>query len=483
MTSRHHENPGGRARILILVLCLAAVVMAVILYNVPRAKEQPPSVLFILIDTLRSDRLGCLGNQRNLTPHIDGLASEGVLFENARSQSSWTLPSMISLMTGRYIFSEIPKLPEEVPCLPQLMKQHGYATAGFVANALVGEKEGFKRGFDQFVVRREGDFPCSGKDLNYQLLPWMRQNLKSPFFLYLHYLDPHYPYEPPPEFPRVNDSLDPIDADNLARFKQWAEERAPYAQLQEDLNEIRQELNLYDSEVRFVDHCVGEVLAELKRLGLDDNTIVVLTSDHGECLWDHAHYPKAIEKTVPEDERNLMTHFFRDHGYHLFDELIRVPMIIKGPGIPGNRTISTSVANVDLVPTLLELVGDNSVFKGDGKSLGPVLMHRNKSLPEDRAHFAHCNEATCIIHPTANLKLVVPNKLGQFFGLGYLLFHLQQDPMETQNRLKDLQEIGGEMVRSLDKALREKEKQDFFKNMTGELDEETKEKMRELGYL
>ncbi|MFH1998073.1 MAG: sulfatase [Planctomycetota bacterium] len=472
----------ARPRALSLILFTLIAVAAVIVFLIPRAQKKP-SVLFILVDTLRSDRLGCLGNARGLTPHLDQLASDGVLFDNARSQSSWTLPSMISLMTGKYIFSEIPKLPDETPSLPLLMKQRGYATAGFIANALVGEKEGFKKGFDHFEVRQKDSFPCSGKDLNYRLLPWMREQLKPPFFLYLHYLDPHFPYDPPPEFPRVDDDIDPINPEKLDRFKRWAEEQENYDRLAQDLSEIRHQLNLYDSEVRYVDQCIGEVIEELKRLGLYDDTIVVLASDHGECLWDHPHYPKAIEKTVPEDKRNLTTFFFRDHGYHLFEELIHVPLIIKGPEIPGQRTISSSVANVDLLPTLLDLTGGKAGFLGHGKSLLPVLRHTDEILPEDRALFSHCNEATCIVHPTAHLKLIVPNKLGQYFGLGYLLFHLTEDPAETQNRLKSLEGIGGDVVRSLDKALREKEKHDYFKNMTGEFDEETKEKMRELGYL
>lgn len=472
----------GRAGIAFVLFCLVAIAIAVALLTLP-GEVKKPSVLFILIDTLRSDRLGCLGYERDLTPNLDALAARGVVFENARAQSSWTLPSMISLMTGKYVFSEIPGLPAQVPSLPQLMKQRGYATAGFVANALVGEKEGFKKGFDHFVVRRKGDFPCSGKDLNYQLLPWMRKSLKPPFFLYLHYLDPHFPYDPPPEGERIKDDMNPIDADNLARFEQWAGAQPDYDRFDQDLAEIRELLDLYDSEVRYVDRCVGQVLKELKRMGLEEDTIVVLASDHGECLWDHEHYPKAIEKSVPPDERNMTNHFFRDHGYHLFEELIRVPLIISGPGIPGNRKVGASVANVDLLPTLLDLTGGVQGFSGDGRSLAPILRDDSASLSDDRVHFSHCNEATCIVHPTANLKLVVPNKLGEFFGLGYLLFHLGEDPSETVNRLKNLEGIDGEMVRSLDKALREKEKQDFFKDMTGELDEETKEKMRELGYI
>ena len=453
----------------------------------PTQPPVPPNVVLIVVDTLRADRLGVDGYPRNLTPCLDGLAREGVYFRRAVSQSSWTLPSMISLMTGRHIFTEIPALPAETPSLAGMMKARGYATSAFIANSLVGEKEGFAKGFDHFEIRKHKTPQWDAAEVNRRVLPYMETSLKGPFFLYVHYLDPHFPYEPPEECLAFEEDYDPLHPEKRQRFSEFYTERPEYfPKAEEELAYIREQLDRYDGEVRHVDRAVGEVLDALKRLGLSETTVVAVTADHGECLWDHRHHVRVVEKQVPEGQRGLATWFFRDHGYHLYDELIRVPFIVEGPGIRGGRIVDELVENVDLLPTLLELAGDPGSDEGggsrpptgDGRSLAPFLRGSVESPPKRDIAFSHCNEATCAIQPEYRLKLVAPNKTGQYFGMDFVLYDLSKDPWECRNVLNEIPDAS----RHLLKAVEAREKNDYFKDMTGVMDEATKQKMDELGY-
>jgi arylsulfatase A-like enzyme len=437
---------------------LAVATTAACLYFFVLQKPKPPSIVFILIDTLRSDHMSCYGYERKTTPNIDVLAKAGVRFENAIAQSSWTLPSMISLMSGKYIFSKAPKLPEETPSLAQLLKRRGYRTAAFIANSLVGEKEGFAKGFDHFEIRQHKTAQWPAGDLNHRLLPYMKSSLEPPFFLYLHYLDPHFPYAPPEELAVFKKSFDPIPEEKRRRIADYVAEHPELkAGAAEDVKKMERQIDLYDGEVRFVDRCVGRILFELKTLGLDENTVILLAADHGECLWDHLHYPKEVEKRHAKDQRDLT---------------------IQGPGIQKGRVVKTMVENVDIIPTLLALAGEEGYLFGDGRNLLPVLEDPAHELPEKQVVYSHCNEATCAVQPTYRLKLLVPTNIGMFFGLDFTLFDLAKDPWELANKLREIPDASNHLL----KAVKEKVESCYFKDKTSELDKNTKEKMKELGY-
>jgi arylsulfatase A-like enzyme len=463
-----------------LIFLLSLTVLASVAVYLRTSMQKPPSVVFIVVDTLRSDHLGCYGYPRDTSPAIDRLAASGVTFTSATAQSSWTLPSMVSMMSGRHLFSKVPRFPDDTPNLAMMMKKRGFQTAGFVANALVGEKEGFHKGFDTYEVRKAKTPQWSARDLNNRLLPFMRNELKPPFFLYIHYLDPHFPYEPPENFAAFDDRYDPLTPEKRQRFEDWLKDHPEFQdRAEDDVEEMRRLIRRYDGEIRFTDLCVGEVLTVLRNAGLDENTVVVLTSDHGECLWDHLQYEKAVEQRYEPGERHLINAFFRDHGYHLFEELIHVPLIVRGPGIEGGRTVDAPVEIVDLIPTLLQLQGESALPSCDGRSLVPGLMEG--ALPERPAVFSHCNEGTCMIQTSKRLKLVAPNDTGKYFGLDLSLFDLERDPDEWVNRLHESPGLEAE-ARHMFKAIEEMRKNDYFLNRTGELDEDTRRKMEELGY-
>ncbi|MEN8163146.1 MAG: sulfatase [Acidobacteriota bacterium] len=286
-----------------------------------------PNLVFIVVDTMRADALGTYSGE-NLTPTLDLLASEGVLFERVYSQAPWTLPSTSSMLTGLWP-SESPGwhdinqgiAPNAVP-LAEIMRDNGYVTAAFVANALIADDNGFGRGFDTFWRGLPVTTPAI--DLVQRAFSWINTQCEQPFFVYMHLMDPHDPYAAPPR--RIGPpNRWPGDADPAFSGK----DALPDPEALEDLR------NLYLEEVRYADAMLGLFLEQLPSQALD-NTLFVLTSDHGE---------------------EFMEHGFLKHGTSLFDELIHVPLIFTGPGCRRGARVDGIARLIDLVPTISEMLG------------------------------------------------------------------------------------------------------------------------------
>ena len=307
-----------------------------------------------MIDTLRADKLRCINEKTRVrTPNFDSFAKRGVLFKRALSQSSHSKPAAASIMTGHYpashgAMAHHEKLRRDLPLLPELYKQAGYTTAGFASNGFIGKKHGFVRGWDYFenlLLRgKPGKAPYLLREVN----RWLDKRRDKPFFLYVHSVDPHVPYNPPRNFlsfywqGRYRGRLVPrrtgfqLDDARAGKFKVGATDKI-YAQA------------LYDGEVSVADHFFGKFLDKLEEKGLTKDTLVVVTADHGEELWDHGNC---------------------GHGHTLYDELIRVPLLFgPAPLVPEGRVVDSTVEMVDLVPTMLELSGLNVPEAVQGKSL------------------------------------------------------------------------------------------------------------------
>ncbi|HKH46087.1 MAG TPA: sulfatase-like hydrolase/transferase [Thermoanaerobaculia bacterium] len=326
-----------------------------------RAEEHPPNVLFILVDTLRHDHLTPYGYTRHDTsPEIKRwLADPGVVVENAYSQAPWTLPSVISFMTGRYpgelVGSDLAAfgIPQDVKPLAERMTGLGYHTGGFVANPTLHAGAGFGRGFRTYFAP-PADIEWLGRhadDVNRHALPWLRAFQRRPFFLYVHYIDPHDPYENP----------DMIDG--RAFFMPGY--RGPVAggwihgiytgglEVPDPARDIPYIEALYDGEIRYVDRHIGALLAALDPEVLQ-NTLIVLTSDHGEELHDHGGWK---------------------HGQTLYEEQIHVPLIFRWDGrIKAGTRLSGTAQLLDLVPTLTAGAGGEADASWDGINLLPALM-------------------------------------------------------------------------------------------------------------
>jgi arylsulfatase A-like enzyme len=416
-------------------LVLAAVVGAAAVLTTPgcgrratpRARDQRPNVVVIVVDALRADRLECYGYQRQTSPNLDALAQEGVLFTDAMAQASETALSVPTLLSGRR--------PREhgvlwvqrgdkvwagpglrLPTLATILKEHGYVTAAVSGNPLIGAAIGVERGFDSFDQRPGRIYVwlhASEQDINTCAYEWLDQYRPEagPLFLYLHYIDPHNLYRPPPAFcvfgrpgytarddiinREMNDVLDP--------YTQSAVTDAMLAERGLTRADAERLSDLYDGEVLSADHYVGELLERLKRDGLYDNSIIVVTADHGEAFLDHDGL---------------------EHGGSLYQELIRVPLIIKAPAVRGGQEIDDLVEIVDVAPTILAALGIETDANMSGHSFYEPLARGGgigdnigmAELPAKKMHAIRLGR----------LKLIESPQTVE-------LYDLAQDPGETRN--------------------------------------------------
>jgi arylsulfatase A-like enzyme len=316
----------------------------------PDEASGPAGIVLVVVDTLRSDHLGCYGSERGLTPELDALAAESVVFANTVAASSWTRSSMAAMFSSRYP-SEIGLLKREdvvsdsVVTLAEVLQEGGVQTLGISTNMNAGSRFGFAQGFDLFVEKLpKVSYPDDPARVPAQAVTKRAARIlderdpERPFLLYVHYIDPHSPYfehpglldepEPPGRFGGAEWDLAVLDAQKM-------EEHRP-----EDLDRIRW---LYAGEVKYCDHWLGELRAR----GLWDDVLVMVTSDHGEGLWDHET---------------------RGHGTDLYEEQIDVPLIVKFPAGEGLAPVVTDaiVGHVDLAPTLVNTLGlpVPDVFRG-----------------------------------------------------------------------------------------------------------------------
>lgn len=331
------------------ILSLLALGAAALLVAVAPAEAQAarPNVLLVLVDAMRADALGPYGYKlRKTTPNLDKLAARGMVWERTVSQDAWTVPCVASLFTGvdpqahgtlRYdtkVRKEMDTMSLQQDTLAEQFKAGGYTTAAFLKSVVIDSSRGFSQGFDKYEVVGGADqaWGQSAAQLNDAALPWLtaQKDAKQPFFAYLHFMDTHSPYKAPePWYSKYKGNY----AGKLtgAHLELEAIHKAGQRPSAEDLAYVR---GLYDAEVEYWDAEFGRLMAGLAAAGLDKNTIVVVTADHGEAFWEH---------------ENVF------HG-HLWQENIHVPAVWAGPGVPVGRLKHYTQA-IDIAPTLADLTG------------------------------------------------------------------------------------------------------------------------------
>lgn len=334
-----------------------------------------PNVLWILLDACRAQNLGAYGHHRATSPHIDRLAAGGTLFEQHYAQAGYTTLSVPSYMAARYfpvhslnngLWRTLWKeAGEGEEMAPEIFSAHGYATAIYSAHPWMSRDARLTRAFDAggYVRPPEGHPYPAFEILGKAFLEWIDTTEDTPFFAYLHAMDTHWPHFLTPPFDLwVNKPVhDPelmkrLPMDGYGAFDE-ADQQLMAA--------------LHDGSILYSDAVLGWILAELERRGLRENTIVVVHADHGEALG--------------EDGR------LAGHPSHLFaDELLHVPFIIAGPGVPVGRRVTALTENVDILPTLTGLLGLETDFRHDGRSLEPLLTG---DAPQDWRHFTFAKYA------------------------------------------------------------------------------------------
>ncbi len=303
------------------------------IYHPPERRFR--NVLFIGVDTLRADALSIYGGRPEVTPNLEAYSETATVFTQARSQSSWTLPSFASMITGR-LPSTIGAtvytghLPDRATTLAELLRPCGYATEIMCTNAWLGnEQSGFEQGMDALWFRNDPPAQVAV----HRAYDFISRSMGRDWFCFLHLMDPHAPFHPPREL--IDRLGDPAIEGPYGNFfnaiDRWKSLETPPPE-----NEIRQVKNLYDAEVANVDAALKDLFEFLEVNGLAETTLVIFASDHGEEFFEHGGF---------------------EHGHTQYDELVWMPLIIRGDGFPAGEAIDASVGNTDLVPTVLRYVG------------------------------------------------------------------------------------------------------------------------------
>jgi arylsulfatase A-like enzyme len=404
-------------------------------------EERPPNVILIVVDTLRRDHVSCYNYGRPTTPELDKVASEGVRFDQAIASSSWTLPSVMSIFTSlppsvHKLVDQAYTLPSAFTTLAMELKKAGYATAGITANPITSSKFGFGRGFDFYddltVIQWGGDpllgsenlnplrpktAPPSSDRINQVAVSWVKKhNREKPGFLFLHYLDPHDDYTPPSPYNRQ--FTDPAYDGKCFGFN--IRSIVIPNLLPQDKQQI---VGLYDGEIRFTDECIGQLMGYLAASGLSDNAITVIVADHGEEFWDHGGMI---------------------HGHTLFDELVRVPLIIRYPGkITAGMVVKGQVSHLDIMPTVLDLAGLPIPAQCQGQSMRPFIEGRS-ALPCGRPAYM---ESFCVGKNLRGVRTQSQKIVEQLHDNRTLMFDLAGDPLEQHNlfgteRAREFAELG-----------------------------------------
>jgi arylsulfatase A-like enzyme/Flp pilus assembly protein TadD len=387
-------------------------------------------VVLISIDTCRSDYLSCYGYPRQTTPNIDRLAEESTLFTNAITPIPLTLPAHTSMLTGtippyhgKHENADTYINPANVT-LAELLKAKGFSTGAFVSAFILNSRFGLNRGFDVYhdQFNATGQSERSAVETNQVAFQWLEKQKDNPFFLFLHYYDPHDAYDPPEPY--------------ASKFKE----------------------DLYAGEIAYTDHCIGQVINKLKALGLYESSLIVVTGDHGEMLGEHG------EKT---------------HMFFIYQSALKVPLLFKLPGRPVARKIEEVVGIIDIVPTVCDLLEIEHPAEIQGQSLIPCFS-KKRPKPEDRA--LYCESLFPTNYEINSLLGLVTNRWKYIQTTRPELYDLEADPGESNN-LADAQPHRARILKDrLAQMLEQTVRQGDVDKETP-LDEESLKHLKSLGYV
>jgi|GEM_PF-128825 len=446
--------------------------------TIPAMLQDKPNTVLIMIDALRADRLNCYGYQPRTSPRIDALAADAIRFENCITQSSWTKPSTATLLTSMYPSShqaiyKPDMLPDPVVSIAEMLGGEGYFCLGFANNANITPMFNFGQGFDHYGYLRPDYFffsPESGFQLtgynqlrlvrerfisqkkyvqhyyqdarvvNRNVISWLERLRRGRFFIFIHYMETHDPY-----------FVHPYNGEGYARVSNPNPDPSMAGRLSE----------MYDGELRYVDEAVGHLCDWLREAGLYDETLIVLTADHGQEFHEHGGWW---------------------HGTTLYEEQIHVPLLVKLPGgEQAGRVDQRMVRTLDVTPTILTLAGIPPHATMQGKSfLG--IMGEEWSGAEDV--FSEEDHEGNVVHSlrTPTWKLMTANRNNPRGLPPVSLFHLAEDPGETDNLATEREDLV-ELMTARMKERTSLARGEAVPRQEREIDEATMERLRSLGYV
>jgi len=473
-------------------------------------------LLLYVVDALRADHLSCYGYGRSTTPNIDALAEEGLLYRQCFTPATWTKPVSASVLTGAYPPTHGTRTREDtfdadIRRLPELLAEEGYETGGFSAMGNVSASIGYDRGFDAYydlykdpaIVERRATSSADSEELAHEtegeialprasdvrerLTDWVEATTGE-FFAFCWSIDPHIPYDPPADF---REFVDPAYAGSVNGQR----ETLPAVTTDEDLDHLK---GLYDGEIRYSDHEFGQVVERLRKLGLYEETMIVLIGDHGDAFMEHGRLT---------------------HGHLPFEELIHVPCVIKPPASHDHnpRTIEETVALIDLVPTILHAAGiDDRPETIQGRSI-PPYGPAGSSTPvysETRSREIYPTfysvrtdqwKYMTVEEPDRTVRTLIETAK-QVYRRGLIrdllrhpryyfdryshdedefLYDVAEDPEERHNRIQDRSDIAAQLRNQLHEWVHEGESihESLASLENIRIDPETDEQLRQLGYV
>jgi arylsulfatase A-like enzyme len=449
----------GAARFACRLTAGAAVVVALASCGAgpaDRAVEiRRPNIVLYVVDTVRADRLGAYGYEKPTSPRLDAFAAGAVLFENAYAQSSWTRPAVASLFTGllppaHRTVGRRSVLPEDATTLAEILAAHGYEGLGLVRNPNVGRAFGFAQGFTRFRSEdRERD-----ETMLDRVRLWLdeRQSADGPFFLFLHAIDPHGPYDPAPEFEEMFEAGGAPAHYRTVRYLL----RLNRGEVEPEPGTAEALSRLYDAEVAQNDRAFGDLLDELEARGLTEGTAVIYVSDHGEEFAEHGRW---------------------EHGLSLYEEVLRVPLVMHLPGVRPRR-LEAPAQHVDVLPTLLGYLGIEAP-PTDGRDL-LAARRRGDDPPDVYTHLdVDGHRAASVVR--GHFKLVLPQSPSQ--GTEPMLFDLDADPGELENLASERPDIVERMVGLMAARRLIDEVESAEEIEEDQLDEDVRRRLRALGYI
>ncbi len=439
-------------------LVLAPIILIFIcngfIYSYRLSRSKGPNIILISIDALRADHLSCYGYHRNTSPNIDQLAGEGALFKNGFSQACSTLASHSSIFLSQYpwthkVVGSKEKIAKSSLTLAEILKNRNYMTAGFSGGGYVSSKYGFDQGFDFFF-----DKPKTWHTIKFHkdnLFRWLEKVKDKKFFLFLHTYDVHSPYDPPMPYRAlyIGDYSDQRCLNKLVDYELTALNLSP--------EEIDYVIALYDAGINYVDDEIGELVKKLKKLNIFNNSVIIITADHGERLGERGRVGHGREAS------RIVTH---------------VPLIMRIPGIGQGKVIEEIAESIDITPTILDIL-DISLPEGmQGKSILPLI----KGSWSEGNFIAYTGEAW----KKATLSTAIRTKEWTYI--------MNQDgPDELYDRVGDPKEQNDLIEKRPLVARKLKEELEYFIALTSEakpqvaekvdIDEELKERLKSLGYL
>lgn len=405
--------------------------------NRVEAREETPNILLLTLDACRPDHFGCYGYSRNTTPNIDKLAKEGLLFTHAFSQSAWTTPGMISIFTSLYppthrVDTQDKTIREDISTLPKILKRNGYRVLVFEKFVEITNYRHL--GFDTVD---KNQYLLEGDDL----LKLIEDYKNQKFFIWYHFHGLHLPYNPPTPYDKifreeaVKDAIS--DSEAVSKVKRYSLiKNNSIIFTKQDINVV---VALYDGLLRQMDDCIGRLTAKLKEWNISDNTLIVITADHGEELFEHG----------------FIGHASTSANAKLYDEIIHIPLIIWYPEKLKHKIIDELVQQVDIMPTILNILGIPIPEGLQGNSLLPLI----KGIFPNNSQSVFC-ETTLggyqSTKETEEIKLrCIRTKKWKFIYTKWLdsdtceLYNLKKDTKEEINVFRKYPDVANELKAKL----------------------------------